>query len=312
MIWPSRLILVLALMTAFAARGAEDDRGRVATSARYTATWTYDVTAGAKTDRYRFVLSLPRTIPNRQTVHAINFTPQPTRREFEGGNEYAIWDVRKPTPSSNIVIEADVELFRADLPTLTAKAKVDGVGAKPKSFDRWLGHEKFLECNTEPIQAAAARIVGDTDLSVVRGIHDFVLRRMKSGPYSGDDRGAIWALENRTGDCSEYSDLFVALCRARKIPAFVAEGFVTTQLKAGDTPKHSWAEAYIDGVGWVPFDLFHSADGSAAFDRLAPVRILTSVRRIDPKLDGYHYWQIRYEGAPVEVVDKFEVQESNR
>lgn len=305
-----RSIFALAFLLTLTARGQADDRDKLAASARYTATWTYDVTARANTERFRFTLTLPRTIPNRQTVHAINFTPQPTRREFDGGNEYAIWDIRNPQPSSQIVVKADVEVFRADLPTLTAKAKANGVGPQPKSFDRWLGHEKFIECDAESVQAAAARIVGETDLSLVRGIHEFVLRRLKSGTFNGDDRGAVWALENRTGDCSEFSDLFVAMCRARKIPAFVVEGFVTTTVKENDTPKHSWVEAYIDGVGWVPFDLFHSTDGSAAFDRLAPTRILTSVRRNDPKLDGYHHWQYRYWGEPVEITDTYSVVNS--
>jgi transglutaminase-like putative cysteine protease len=36
---------------------------------------------------------------------------------------------------------------------------------------------------------------------------------------NGDFRGALYALENRCGDCEEMSALFVGLCRLSGIPA---------------------------------------------------------------------------------------------
>ncbi len=55
------------------------------------------------------------------------------------------------------------------------------------------------------------------------------------------------ALEKRTGDCQEYSAIFIALCRSVGIPARLIWG-----------PNHNWAEFYLvddKGVGhWLPVD----------------------------------------------------------
>jgi len=37
--------------------------------------------------------------------------------------------------------------------------------------------------------------------------------------YQSDPHGALYALENKKGDCTEFMYLFTALCRANRIPA---------------------------------------------------------------------------------------------
>jgi transglutaminase-like putative cysteine protease len=46
-------------------------------------------------------------------------------------------------------------------------------------------------------------------------ICNFVIRHMQYKTQD-EERGALWALENGIGDCSEYTYLFVALCRAQE------------------------------------------------------------------------------------------------
>jgi transglutaminase-like putative cysteine protease len=50
----------------------------------------------------------------------------------------------------------------------------------------------------------------------------------------------------------DYSDLFVALLRANKIPAKSIIGMVVDY--DGDNPLHAWPEAYLKKQGWVRFD----------------------------------------------------------
>ena len=44
--------------------------------------------------------------------------------------------------------------------------------------------------------------------------------------YIKNDRGALYALKTKEGDCTEFMHLFVALCRANKIPARCIGGYV--------------------------------------------------------------------------------------
>lgn len=62
--------------------------------------------------------------------------------------------------------------------------------------------------------------------------------------------GALDLLRTGRGECSEYSALFVALCRAAGIPARSQVGFWAKK----ELSPHVWAEFHLPGVGWVPVD----------------------------------------------------------
>lgn len=61
-----------------------------------------------------------------------------------------------------------------------------------------------------------------------------------------------WVLEHKWYDCQLGSALLVSLCRARGIPARMLSGHL---LYALAPTNHFWAEVWIAGRGWMPFDL---------------------------------------------------------
>jgi len=65
---------------------------------------------------------------------------------------------------------------------------------------------------------------------------------------------ALWAYNNRVGDCSEFTHLFSALCRAAGIPTRFVSGFGYDSETEEATP-HAFAFIYLPGVGWAPVDL---------------------------------------------------------
>jgi transglutaminase-like putative cysteine protease len=136
---------------------------------------------------------------------------------------------------------------------------------------------------------------------------DFVAQTLKKTPYDPADHGAVWALQNRHGDCTEFTDLFVTLCRAKGIPARACDGYITTEIQKNDTAKHDWAEVYLDKCGWVPIDPLHTYLKYVAVDRLRPVYIQFGHQRVDKTLNGYHFNAWRYEGGAIKVQDSFAV-----
>lgn len=90
------------------------------------------------------------------------------------------------------------------------------------------------------------------------GIHDFVAGILNYDLDGGWDE-APTVLERRSGSCSEFTFLFIALARAAGLPARYAGGtvYIPSKARGGtfiDRYNHRWAEAYIPGYGWVPFD----------------------------------------------------------
>jgi hypothetical protein len=67
---------------------------------------------------------------------------------------------------------------------------------------------------------------------------------------------AVEALQNRSGDCTEFAVLLAAAARARGIPTRVVAGLVYAARFSGKKDvfsPHMWVQAWIDGR-WVSFD----------------------------------------------------------
>ena len=77
-------------------------------------------------------------------------------------------------------------------------------------------------------------------------------------------------LENQKGYCTHYATAGVMLARMAGIPARYATGYVvvqkdietaskrnadgTIEIDVKDNRSHAWAEVFIDGIGWIPFE----------------------------------------------------------
>lgn len=66
-------------------------------------------------------------------------------------------------------------------------------------------------------------------------------------------------LESRQGYCTYFATAFVLLARASGIPARYVEGYCVPVEDKEETAvysdmAHAWPEAYISGVGWIPFE----------------------------------------------------------
>jgi transglutaminase-like putative cysteine protease len=114
---------------------------------------------------------------------------------------------------------------------------------------------------SDPLIAATARQVIDEErnpyLMALR-IHDFVARSL-SYELDGEWDDAATVLRRGSGSCSEFTFLFIALARAAGLPARYAGGSVYLPRGAFgrtfvDRYNHRWAEVYLPGYGWVPFD----------------------------------------------------------
>lgn len=66
-------------------------------------------------------------------------------------------------------------------------------------------------------------------------------------------------LESREGYCAHFATAFVLLARAEGLPARYVEGFkvplnAIRNMRVYSSMAHAWAEVYLEGVGWVPFE----------------------------------------------------------
>ena len=130
---------------------------------------------------------------------------------------------------------------------LLVSARANPIASKPCPLD--LKPQKHIESDHPAIIQAAHRLQATGLSKTIEKVFNWVADQMRYSGYADKDRGALYALEHRKGDCTEYADLFVALCRANGIPARPVGGYICPQsgvIKAGD--YHNWGEFYKDGI----------------------------------------------------------------
>lgn len=119
---------------------------------------------------------------------------------------------------------------------------------------RWLESEPFFEYADEAFDRLAPEFPGDAPEQTARAIFDWVRGHLQNADYDAIDRGALHALVQQKGDCTEYATLFAALCRRAGIPARAMGGYVVDRNMALPSAAfHNWAE-FRAGDRWILAD----------------------------------------------------------
>ncbi len=272
---------------------------------------SYDFSIPGETRKIDFIVLVPKSIPGRQNILSTNYSPKPSRIFDENGNCYAKFIFDKPDRHEEVKISVKAELFRYDM--LTARKNRGTYYPESEQFADFLKHERYIEKDHRQIQEIADGIEGQTEIDVVKNIYDYVLDNMEYSTLGRKDFGAVKAIQLGKGDCTEYSDLFVALCRAKNIPARVASGY--TVRFAPTSTRHNWAEVYLQEYGWVPFD---PSKGDAknviirgkAFSNLRSAYIYLSHVRNDALLGKYNFGAYTYWGDRIKCTDSIEFKQT--
>jgi transglutaminase-like putative cysteine protease len=144
-------------------------------------------------------------------------------------------------------------------------------------FDAGWNNDDLALPNSFPSSVAdvAKRIAASADAAGAGDATAIALRRLQTlqqffrtqftystnvPPPSSQNDLETFVLTDRAGYCEQFSGAFAAMARSLGIPARVAVGFSPGRLGADGrfvvTGKnsHAWPEAYIEGLGWLPFE----------------------------------------------------------
>ncbi len=106
----------------------------------------------------------------------------------------------------------------------------------------------------------------DTDYDKLKAIEQYLRTYTYSlapqAPPEGSDFTDYFLFEGKEGYCTSYATAMAVLGRCVGIPTRYVEGFVAKFEHRGEdnmypirnSQAHAWAEAYFEGVGWIPFE----------------------------------------------------------
>jgi transglutaminase-like putative cysteine protease len=258
--WPSRsfVVAVLAFATgAVVTRVPADERADPWTSvARYELAYRVRLRELAPTgDDVSLWVPYPAETRDQRVVDAHVDSPWPERltREEKYGNRMVYLEGKPDGAVGDLVMRFVVER-RPSMGT-PARGTADDAYLRPALYQM---PDKLI-----PLSGVIRNIAeregrgSETRTAKIRAFYDYVYRTMsydKSG--TGWGRGdAVWACENKRGNCTDFHSLFIGMLRSQGIPARFLIGFPIPDADEGTIPGyHCWAEFYDEQRGWLPID----------------------------------------------------------
>ncbi len=158
----------------------------------------------------------------------------------EYGNQILSFTFENLPPFAVKIISIKVSLLLSESP----------VQISPDRLPNDLLPDYCIESDSTEVMTLAKQLQLDSSLKTAQVIYDWIISNIKYAGYIAEPKGALYALKNMSGDCTEYMSLFVALSRANNIPARALAGFVLENdavVKSYD--YHNWA-VFNDGKVW--------------------------------------------------------------
>lgn len=107
----------------------------------------------------------------------------------------------------------------------------------------------------------------------IASLHDLSNAIRDALPYqtgiTGADTTAEQAVKIGAGVCQDHAHIFISALRTRGIAARYVSGYLMINDVVDQEAAHAWAEAHIDGFGWVGFDVSNGVSPDEKYIRVA-------------------------------------------
>lgn len=157
-----------------------------------------------------------------------------------------------------------------------------GVSGPHRGFaPLWLfEHQTPLTAPGAAIRDLAAGIAAAGELERLHALMALIQQRIAYVTGTTDSRTtAEEALLKGTGVCQDHSHVFAACARLLGFPARYVSGYLMMNDTIDQVASHAWAEAYVNGLGWVGFD---AANGMSPDERYVRVAVGRDYREAMP------------------------------
>jgi transglutaminase-like putative cysteine protease len=229
-----------------------------------------------------------------QQVKSMEISPTGYRLvNDEYGNQYAEFDFSDQKPGTTQTVTIDYQVVVNELSYRLG-------GCQGEVIDQFTQAELHIESDNPQVIELADKLSNskDTACQQVRAFYEYIGDTLTYTP-NGENWGAQAALGPMGADCTEYSDLLVALSRAQDIPARYFEGVLYLDQASQGIAKieHAWPDVYLPGVGWTALDPTlgrQLINRDVYFAHYTPNHIIVTMGSSPSVLRGSSYWTHLY------------------
>jgi transglutaminase-like putative cysteine protease len=203
-------------------------------------------------------IAIPQTLPYQTIIGVPIMTPSPTDYlNDKWGQKVAHYHYASLPAGGQISVSmnASAEIYK--LRYFIFPDKVGTLKDIPKEItSSYLVDDTKYWINDPIIKEAAQSAIGNETNCywIARKLFNYIIEKLYYERVGGWNV-APTVLKRGNGSCSEYSFVYIALCRAAGLPARYA-GAVTIRGDDASTDDvfHRWVEVYLPNYGWVPID----------------------------------------------------------
>jgi len=202
-------------------------------------------------------LAVPQDLDNQKVI-SIEYEPVPI--DFltdKWGQKVAHYRYRGVASSDFITVSMKAKAKLYNTKYFIFPEKVGSLKDIPREIKKkYLVDDTKFSISDPFIQESAAEAVGDekNPYWIARKIYRYVQNKMHY-ELAGGWNIAPTVLKRGSGSCSEYSFVYIALCRAAGLPTRYAGSVAIRGDDAStDDVFHRWCEVYLPNYGWIPVD----------------------------------------------------------
>ena len=202
-------------------------------------------------------------------------------RTLDHGLKQMMIGITRLNPGQQAMAVITFEIISDPLPAPEDTQELSIPKRPSRDVRLYLGSSPFIDSRHARIRDQARKIVADQETAwdQVEAIYDWVREHIEL--REGKLTGSVVALQNQFGQKEDLTSLFIALCRAHRVPT-----------RTVWVPDHNYAEFYLEnneGKGrWYPCELV----GTRAFGQLSqqrPILMRGDNFRVPEKKESQRY-----------------------
>ncbi|GLQ21397.1 transglutaminase domain-containing protein [Algimonas porphyrae] len=176
------------------------------------------------------------------------------------GNHVDLIELIPGTQAVTITVDGEIETH-----------DTNGIaGAEKAGPPLWLYTRQTPLTRMDAELSAFVETISGTGLERLHALSQTILQKV---PYETGatviNTSAADALRIGRGVCQDHSHIFIACARHLGIPARYVSGYLMMDDRDHQDASHAWAEAYVDGLGWVGFDISNGISPDERYVKIA-------------------------------------------
>ncbi|MEO6041267.1 MAG: transglutaminase family protein [Croceibacterium sp.] len=231
------------------------------------------------TTRYRF------NEPVAHGLQRLRLTPKATQgqavldwtMEYQGARAELEYDDQNFNHVTLVsVIEGVQEVVITSRGTVRTEDQAGVIGHHSGHLPLWafLGHTELTRPGPRIKQLiAGVKRSGEGMVPTLHNLSDAIRDQIAyEVGWTTVDTPAEAAVVAARGVCQDHAHVFIAAARSLEIPARYVSGYLMMDDRIEQEASHAWAEAWVQGLGWVGFDISNGISPDPRYVRVATGR----------------------------------------